>query len=317
MQLRDIQYVVAIAKELNFSKAAEQLFISQPALSQSIRRLEKDLNVTLFTRENNKVRLTPAGELFVEDGIKIINMSANLKTKMSNIINTKEGHLRVGISPFYSNHFLPRIIPTFRQQYPAVTLDIKEKDSYLLEEDTVNDKLDFCMTPLPVFHKELEYKVIYQEQILFAIAKNNILNEQMTPALSNGIPFIDLKLVKKEPFIFFTRMQKFTSMGMRLCSEAGFMPNIVFETTNWDTMNALIATGMGVGFVPEILVKNTNSNKNPAYYRIMAENTTRFYVGAYKKGNTLSTVAKDFISVVKKSFLQSFESSDMPSENDG
>jgi len=305
LQLHEIQYVLTIAKEHSFSKASRQLFISQPALSQSIKRLENELNIPLFTRENNSVQLTAAGKIFVEEGYKIINLSTNLITKMSNIINIKEGNLSLGISPFYSNIFLPRIIPTFMHHFPAITLEILEEDSYMLEDDTVNGKVDFCMTPLPILHKDLEYEVVYQEQILFALPKNNNLNEKNIPALSDGIPFIDLRLVKNEPFIFFTKKQKFTEMGMRLCSDAGFIPAIIFKTTNWNTIIDLIATGMGVGFVPEILVNRTSSNKNLSYYRIMAENTTRLYAVAYKKGTALSNAAKDFISVAKKAFMQS------------
>jgi LysR family hydrogen peroxide-inducible transcriptional activator len=302
LQLRDIQYVVTVAKELSFSKAAQKLFISQPALSQCIKKLERELNTPLFIRENNTVKLTSAGELFIKDGSEIINMSMRLKQGISNIANTMEENLRIGISPFYSNHYLPRIIPAFSRQYPSVKLDITEKHSVILEQLIINDEVDFCMIPLPITQKEIEYRPIYQEQILFAMPKNHVLNGYLTPAMSTGLPFIDLQLVKHEPFVFLKKEQKFTSMGLRLCSEAGFTPNIVFETMNWDTVNALVATGMGVGFVPEILVGSSYLGEKPSYCRIMAENTTRSYVVAFKKGRNLSATALHFIRVAKNSF---------------
>lgn len=107
------------------------------------------------------------------------DMYKNLITKATNIIHTEQEHLRIGISSFYSSHFLHRIIPFFLQKYPRVTLDIIEKESHLLEEDTINSNLDLCMTPSPILHKELEYQTIYQEQILFALPKNHMLNEQI------------------------------------------------------------------------------------------------------------------------------------------
>jgi len=93
-------------------------------------------------------------------------------------------------------------------------------------------------------------------------------------------------------------------MGHRLCNEAGFSPRIVFETMNWDTINALVATGMGVGFVPEILVGAKSAAAQPTFCRILAEKTTRSYVVAYKKGRQLSAAANNFIRVAKASLRQ-------------
>ncbi|RED55753.1 LysR family transcriptional regulator [Cohnella lupini] len=301
MQLRDIQYALTVAKELSFSKAAQKLSISQPALSQCIKKLEIELQAPLFFRENNTVKLTSAGELFVREGKEIINKSSRLTQEISSLANRREENLRFGISPFYSNHYLPRIIPAFSKQYPSVKLDILEKHSAVLEELILQDEVDFCLIPLPIAHKEIEYQHVYLEQILLAIPKSHELNGNLTPAMSVGLPFIDLRMVRNEPFIFLKMEQKFTPMGHRLCNEAGFTPHIVFETMNWDTVNALVATGMGVGFVPEILIGSTTERQQPTYCRIMAENTTRSYVAAYKKGRSLSIAAQNFIRIAKNS----------------
>jgi len=305
MQLRDIQYVVAIASHLSFSKAANAMFISQSALSQSVRRLEMELGVPLFIRENNIVRLTAAGKIFVDDGIEILRMSNALKAKMSDIINLREFHLRLGISTFYSNCYLPQIIPAFRSQYPSITLEIIEESSNVLEELTSDGKIDCCMIPAPLDSDQLDSQIIYQEQILLAVPPDHLLNKQITPALSTGLPFIDLSLLANEPFIFLKKQQKFTRMGLRLCEEAGFSPRIVFETVNWNTIHSLVAHGMGIGFVPEILTETTTVGRRPAYYRIMATNTTRPYLIAYRKGVQLPAAALNFIEIAKRSFVGS------------
>lgn len=302
MQLRDIQYVVTVAHESSFSKAAQALFISQPALSQSIKRLENELNIRLFIRENNSIRLTAAGKIFVTDGIEILRMSNALRTKMSEIINLRDCNLKIGISTFYSNCYLPKILPAFQSQYPSIHLEIIEESSNVLEELASAGKVDFSMIPAPLDNKQLDSQVIYQEQILLALPPNHLLSRQITPALSSGLPFIDLALVKDEPFIFLKKHQKFTRMGMQLCRQAGFTPNIVFETGNWNTIHSLVATGMGVGFIPEILSETSTNERRPVYYRIMADNTTRPYVIAYKKGAILPAAALNFIEVAKNTF---------------
>ena len=302
MQLRDIQYVVTVAHESSFSKAAQALFISQPALSQSIKRLENELNIRLFIRENNSIRLTAAGKIFVTDGIEILRMSNALRTKMSEIINLRDCNLKIGISTFYSNCYLPKILPAFQSQYPSIHLEIIEESSNVLEELASAGKVDFSMIPAPLDNKQLDSQVIYQEQILLALPPNHLLSRQITPALSSGLPFIALALVKDAPFIFLKKHQKFTRMGMQLCRQAGFTPNIVFETGNWNTIHSLVATGMGVGFIPEILSETSTNERRPVYYRIMADNTTRPYVIAYKKGAILPAAALNFIEVAKNTF---------------
>lgn len=303
MQLRDIQYVITVAQESSFSKAADVLFISQPALSQSIKRLENELSIRLFIRETNSIRLTAAGKIFVADGIEILRLSNALRAKMSDIINLRDCNLKIGISTFYSTCYLPKIIPAFQRQYPSIHLEIIEESSNMLEELASEGKADFCMIPAPLDNKHLDSQVVYQEQILLAVPANHPLNRQITPALSSGFPFIDLALVKDEPFIFLKKHQKFTRMGMQLCQQAGFFPNIVFETVNWNTIHSLVSTGMGIGFIPEILSESKSMENPPVYYRIMADNTTRPYVIAYKKGAVLPPAALNFIEVAKKAFF--------------
>lgn len=303
MQLRDIQYVVTVAHESSFSKAAQALYISQPALSQSIKRLENELGVPLFIRENNSIRLTAAGKIFVADGTEILKMSNALRTKMSDIINLRDCHLKIGISTFYSNCYLPKIIPAFQRQYPSIHLEIIEEISMVLEKLAEEEKVDFCMIPGPLDSKQLDCHIIYQEQILIALPSDHPLNRQITPALSSGLPFIDLALLKDEPFVFLKKHQKFTRMGLSLCENAGFSPNIIFETGNWNTVHSLVSTGMGVGFIPEILTEMPTAGKRPVYYRIMANITTRPYLIAYKKGALLPAAAQNFIEAAKNSFV--------------
>ena len=303
MQLRDIQYAVTVGKELSFSRAADKLFVSQPALSQSIRRLERELGIPLFVRNHHYVELTEAGQLFMKEGDHILVLSERLKQRITDIAHNKSEHLRFGISPFYSKFYLPRIVPLFNRKFPSISMDIVEMPSGILEQMIMNNELEFGMLPMPAAHDELDFQPIYQEQILFAIPKNHPLNDEVTPAMSAGMPFIDLRLAQYAPFVFLKKEQKFASMGMRLCREAGFEPNIVFETMNWETVNSLVATGMGVGFVPELLVGATNLGERPTYCRIMAEYTTRPYVVAYKRGRPLSPTALRFIDIAKQSFL--------------
>jgi len=111
MNLRDIQYVLAVHEEGGFSKAAKKLFVSQPCLSQSIQRLEKELTTELFCRENNVVTLTKAGQLFIEDGQEILNLCKSMRMRIADVVESEHVHLKVGISIFYSPYYSHLIFP--------------------------------------------------------------------------------------------------------------------------------------------------------------------------------------------------------------
>lgn len=305
MQLKDIEYVAMLASEKNFSAAAAKLFISQPTLSQAIKRLENELNVPLFKRSTNSVNLTSAGELFLADGIEILRQSRQLKKRMEDIVNLKEGQLNLGISTFYSSYYLARIIPVYRTLHPGLKLGIKEDISIKLEEYALDGTVDISMVPLPLTHKELEVRILQQEQILFAIPPNSHLTNKLTSPPSAGYPFIDLSLAKDEPFVYLQNNQRFASMGIELCQRAGFYPKIAYEITNWDAINTLIGCGTGVGFVPEIVCERTLSNTPvPVYCRILGESAVRPYAVVFRKDKLKSPLIKNFINSLTAIFHQ-------------
>ena len=166
-----------------------------------------------------------------------------------------------------------------------------------LEEMALKDEVDFSLIPLPLHYADsLECRILQQEQILFAIPSSNPLRYRLKTSLSSDYPFIDLSDAKNEPFIFLKPYQRFYHAGMELCKTAGFTPNILYELTNWDAINALIGGGMGVGFVSELVTNRIQKNSHPPVYcRILNLDTTRSYGVVYKRHKELSPETRDFI----------------------
>lgn len=306
MQLKDIEYVSAVASEKNFSAAAEKLFISQPALSQAIKRLENELGVMLFNRSTSSVQLSSAGELFLAEGETLLRLSHQLKQHMANLAAQKSGSIRIGISTFYSSYYLARILPAFRSLHPGIRISIVEGKSHELESMAVREEVDFSLIPMPLDQPELvRCHILHQEQILFAIPADSPLRSQLHVSMSMDFPFIDLSCASQEPFIFLHRDQRFYATALRLCQDAGFSPDIVCELTNWDAINALIGSGAGVGFVPELVTqRNLKDVPVPIYCRIVNQLVTRPYVIAYKKERELSPAASDFLEFIQALFKE-------------
>lgn len=305
MQIKDIEYVAAIADKKSFSAAAEKLFISQSALSQTIKKLEKELGVTLFNRTTTSVKLTAAGELFLSEGSHLLLLNNQLLQHIKNFSEQTQGKLRIGISTFYSTYYLPKILPQHNNLYPNVQIEIIEGISQKLEEQVLSEDVDFSLIPLPLTKAEaLEYTVLHQEQILFAMPHTSPLKTYIKHSLSHkDFPFIDLSNARNESFIFLLPEQRFYKAGLQLCETAGFTPRIQYNLSNWDTINALIGCGVGVGFVPEIVTERKIKNiESPIYCRLINQSATRPYVIVYKKNRQFSPEAENFLSMIKTIF---------------
>ncbi len=302
LTLKEIQYVAVIAETGNYSRAANKLFISQPALSQTVSKIEKLFGLQLFVRSGNATVLTPAGQLFLEYGLEVLHASERLENHLYDLSNMKDQHLRVGISQFYSLHHLARFLPIFEHKYPNIKLELFEAESADLETKVLNGDVDLAMVPMPLTNPSLEYEVLHQEEIFLAVPAGHPLTaiaEQRT----QPTPYLDLALAKDENFIFLRKM-RFTNQAFALCAEAGFEPHIIYETKNWDTAHAFVRNGLGVTFIPEILVPQTYHAGAPTYFRLKSVYAYRPYVVIYQNRNCLTSCMLRFIEIAQSMFVK-------------
>ena len=120
MEIRQLQYVIQLALDKNFSRAAEKLHIAQPSLSQQIAKLERELGILLFQRNTNSVDLTYAGSIFAERAQKILDLVAQLQQEMDDISQMRKGRLMIGSLPITGAHVWPMVLPVFQQRYPEI-----------------------------------------------------------------------------------------------------------------------------------------------------------------------------------------------------
>lgn len=302
MDLKDIRYVIAVAEEESFSKAAHKLYVSQPALSICIQRLEKELNAKLFIRAKNKVVPTPLGKLFWEEGSRLLKMSQEMRQRINDAINFEQGFIRVGVSQFYGRYYSPQLFHEFQQYYPGIRIEIVEDFSNNLEDFVAQGELDLCIIPSPVYTDSVTHVPLFQEQIYFAMSKEIRLSEMIPPSFSDNLPMIDLALAKDLPFVMLKKHQKIRKISEVMCHDAGFSPNIIFETQDLNTINNFISLNMGVGFVPDIIEKKSDVKDKINYYQIKSDKATRTFVIAYKKGVDLSKASEHFIRLAQDNF---------------
>jgi LysR family hydrogen peroxide-inducible transcriptional activator len=296
MELRQLQYALQIAKEMNFSRAAEKLHIAQPSLSQQLSKLEKEIGVLLFHRNTNSVELTYAGSAFMEQAQKIVDHVEQLKREMGDISQMRKGKLIVGSLPITGSHILPLVLPVFQSRYPDIEIVLVEETTSNLEALTSSGQTDICLLSLPIDHSALIYQTLIEEEICLAVPPQH----HLTIANSKNKATIHMSMLKDEPFILLKKGQGFRQITIDLCKEAGFEPRIVFESSNIETVQSLVAAGMGIALVPRMVTRDRGIASAPAYFSLADPTPTRTLVIAYRKGRYLSKAAEAFIDTLNE-----------------
>ncbi|MFM1655572.1 LysR family transcriptional regulator [Brevibacillus sp. B_LB10_24] len=290
MELRQIRYVLAVADERSFSRAAARLHLAQPSLSQQIAKLEKDWGVLLFHRFPQQVELTDAGERFVKAARMILDQADGLEREMRAFASGQSGKLLIGSLPITGVYVLPPVISAFSSQYPGVELQLIEETSSKLEHLLVSGQLDFCLLTLPIENQSLEIEKAIREEIYLALPPQHQWAQREE---------LDAAELAREPFILLKQGQGFRQICLNICEEAGFWPNVVFESSNIQTVQSLVAAGMGVSFAPEMITRSVWSTQPPRYVRLRTR-PTRTLIIAYRKDRHLSQPARAFIEQVHK-----------------
>src|SRR5690606_9060125 len=145
MELRQLHYVIEIAKEKNFSRAAEKLHIAQPSLSQQLSKLEQELGLLLFRRTTNSVELTEAGQVFINKAQHILDAVEQLKQEMDDMALMRRGKLVVGTLPITGSHILPLVLPLFGAQFPQIEVTLVEETTAKLEQLTASGGTDLSL----------------------------------------------------------------------------------------------------------------------------------------------------------------------------
>lgn len=298
MEFRQLLYTIQIAAERNFSRAAEKLHIAQPSLSQQLSKLEKELGVLLFKRSTNSVELTYAGSVFVDKAQQIVDMTDQLRREMEDIADMRKGRLVVGSLPMTGAHVLPHVLPVFREMYPDIEIVLIEESTKRLEQLTASGGTDVSLLSLPLVEPSLAYIPVIEEEICLAVPPDHYLAQ--SELKQNVIP---LSKLQDEPFILLKKGQGFRAIAHDLCQTAGFVPRVVFESGNIETVQSLVAAGMGIAFLPKMMTRKDWAGRAPTYLTLEGR-PTRTLVIAYRKGRYLSNAAEAFISTFRETLDQ-------------
>ncbi len=243
MELRDLRSFVAVAQHRNFSRAAEALHVSQPALSEQIRKLEDELGAPLFERTSRGARLTDAGEALLPQARSVLAQADVAAEAVRSVAHGVAGTLTLGFIDSAALAILPPLIRHFAQRYPGVKLRLRELGTRQQIEAVERGEIDVGIVRGPVWNPQLAGRRIATESLFVALPAGHRLA---------GASTITLSALREDGFITYPpeRGAALYEETLRLCHTAGFEPRIVQVASEISTICAMVAAGLGVAIVP-------------------------------------------------------------------
>ncbi|AKS34551.1 LysR family transcriptional regulator [Mycolicibacterium goodii] len=242
MDLRSVECFIRVAETLHFGRAATDLHLSQPALSQRIRTLERDVGATLFDRDRRGVRLTAAGQAFLAPARAMLAHGAHGIDVARRAEQGRHGRLRLGFTVVASYTRLPRAVQRFRSAFPDVTIDLLEVNSPALEEALDRGQIDVGVLHPPLGLAQLRYQELPEEPLVLALPTDHPLCGHPTIGFEDLAGEALLAAPRSVGPVLFDRL-------VGCFRSAGVEPDIVQEATPVTTLAGLVAAGAGIGFV--------------------------------------------------------------------
>lgn len=289
--LRQLRYFLAVAEELHFGRAAERIGIAQPPLTQQIQKLEALLGCRLFER-GRPTALTEAGSALLEETRRLLPQVDRALESARRAARGETGKLHIGAPPSVMLSALPSAIRKYRGLYRAVEFTLRELSTTAIEEALRREEIDlgFLREARPA--GPLTSRVIFEEALVAVLPASHTLAARAVLTLGS---------LRAEPFVWFPRRlgPAFHDHLIGFCAHAGFVPNVVQQATQWQTVVSLVAAGMGVSLAPACVQRFRW--RAVAYRRLRGLRTRVF--ACWRRENPPSTVA-EFLKLAYAEFRQ-------------
>lgn len=291
METKLIEYVWAIAKHKSISRAAEELYVTQSALNQQLLKLETELGAPLFIRTRNHWELTETGQLYVENGKKILQIKEETYKQIEDIAKNWNRTITIGLTPERGIQMFTAIYPEIHAKYPDTVFQPLEASVETQAKLLADNRLDFGFhTVAEHKYKHLTYESILHEPFYLCIPKSHPLSYK-TPDTTDCYPEISLSKFSNE---LFTLVKKSSTMRIlidRLFEKAGFTPRLLFESTSMRTMRLLTGNGQCCTIIPR---SYATAGDDVSYYSLGSCANWEL-CAVYAKNHYLNAPSRDFI----------------------
>lgn len=299
MELKDVDYVLAVARYRNISLAAQALYISQPALSKYLSNLERRLGMALFLRSGKRLALTPAGEVYVRYAQEIANTAGQLREALRLVAADRRGHLSVGVVRSGWQKLLPGIVRQLQGSHPEATFRVVDTLSIELEQKVLDGAFDLGLATVPPQLPGLGYDVIEESFVLLSVPSQNPLARRGEEREGLPFPWIDIHYFARCDYILQERNCRMRLIADEVFRREGFTPNVRLTTESTFSAVEYAASGLGVCMITDDYIHRM-PQAGPLKFFCVGEPVAKVSFGAiYPKGADHSPLTRDFVRLCK------------------
>ena len=286
---QEMKYVYQVYLDGSFSKAAEHLYMTQPALSIAVQKLESALGMPIFDRGTRPLSLTAAGEVYIDAIRQTLFLEQETRRHIEDIRTLNSGSLCIGGSHYLNAYILPEVLTGFNRAYPKIRIELVEAGSDQLARMLSERELDLTFNCDPRFLQNFKRYPAFHDHILLAVPRRDPLNASLASSaltaedvaqgkhLSPACPAVDLSCFKELEFLLLTEGNNLHERGLQLFEEAGFAPKIKMEVSQLVTAYHLAEHALAATFVSDRLVSSDGGRL--CYYKLDSDLTRRlFYI---------------------------------------
>lgn len=297
MNLKQFKYVHVLATAGSFAKAADMLGISQPSLSQYVKKIEQQLGVELFDRTGGALRLTDAGRIYLEAGRKILNLEHQMLGQLNDLADYKDGTVVIGTSPYRSASMMPEVAKRFQQLYPGMHLVIEEMTSQELSEAAERGQFDLCLTMLPVNERLFQYEKITCEELILAVPAGfpqfpaKEMEDRKYPAIAAAV-------LDQQPFVMITQGQFMQRALEDLAVDHRLSFRKAAVVKSLEAQIAMVRAGVGMALLPSG-IERFCTREEVRFYSLQQALPKREVVVMWQKDRRLNQTTKELIGIMK------------------
>ena len=303
------EYIYEVYKTKSFSKAAANLYISQPSLSATIKKIESRLGVSIFDRSTNPLQLTECGLQYIQYIERIQDMESEFENYLNNLHELRTGHLTIGGSNLFSSYILPPLLLQFMEKYPSIEVKMIEASTKSLESQLFSGALDMIIDNYPFSEAVYDRVFFDREQLLLAvpecfpiekqIKKQQLMAEDILKHrhLASTVPVVSLKDFQSHPFILLRSGNDTRERAEQLFKNAGINPNITLQLDQQVTAYHVSCSGMGISFISDTLIRQVSPDPRISFYKLedaAANRNINFY---YKHSRYVTRAMEEFLKI--------------------
>ena len=274
------EYIYAICQERSFSKAARKLYVSQPWLSARVRKVEQDLGLPLFDRSTNPISLTEAGQYYMQQVERVMDIEREMEQRFQEIREGQVTQLRIGSSMFFCTYVLPTLLASFQEQYPMISLTFSEGSSQRLTERMLAGELDFILEAEQPPEDTVNSFPWASEEIVLAVPSDYAINGKLGDYRYSFQEFLErdqpgrrrppvpLKAFAQENFLLLNDKNDIHQRSIRLCRNAGFVPQISMQLSQMMTAYYLVCEGKGITFLRSTIPDYVSPTGSVVFYQL-------------------------------------------------